>query len=113
MATEKQTKPVVDDEYKEAIQPVVDDRMRTDILGPHFCKVLKDHKPASEDIVSLITGAVENNKQLKDALKTVIDERNNETKMKWFQRGLGVIGTILLGLLIWAIQQLISGNFNK
>ena len=52
-----QTKPaVVDEEYKDAIQPVVDDRMRTDILGPHFCRVLKDHKPASKDIVALMWG---------------------------------------------------------
>lgn len=108
--TQPQIKPVVgvDDEYKDAIQPVVDDRMRTDILGPHFCRVLKDHKPASEDIVALVAEEAIADPKLKKAIKDVVDERNRETKMQWFNRALGVMGTILLALAIWGIQELLK-----
>ena len=97
-------KPVVDDEYKEAIQPVVDDSMRTDVLGPHFCRILKDHRPVSEDIVKLVSKEVVNNPELKKSIKTVVDERNVEKKVRWVDRALGVGGTIIVALIIWAIQ---------
>lgn len=46
---------IVDEEYKTAIQPVIDNNMRTDVLGPHFCKVLENYTPASNAITALIT----------------------------------------------------------
>lgn len=101
---------VVDEEYKSAIQPVVDNNMRTDILGPHFCRVLKDYTPAREDIVSLTTKEVCKDPDLRKAIKGVIDERNNETKMKLFEQAKGAVGTILIGLVIWGIQQYIQNQ---
>lgn len=99
---------VIDEEYKSAIQPVVDNTMRTDILGPHFCRVLKDHTPASECLIELITKATGSDSKLKKAIKEVINEHNNETKMRWIDRTIGVAGTIVLAIVIWGIQQLIA-----
>lgn len=81
-----------------------------DILGPHFCNVLEKHTPASEAIVKLVTKKVEADPDFKKAVKNVIDERNNETNMKWIERSIGVGGTIVLGLVIWGIEWLISGH---
>lgn len=105
------TSPVaIDDEYKEAAQVVVDDRMRTDVLGPHFCKVLKDHKPVGEDIVKLIAEEIKAQPTLKDAIKSVIDEHSKETKIRWMDRFLGAGGTILISVIIWFLTNLASNS---
>lgn len=106
--TPNTTPIVVDAEYQDAIQPVVDNNMRTDILGPHFCRVLKDHNPARVDVVALITEAICADPKLKDAVKSVVTEHNKDTKMRWFDRALGVLGTIVLALVIWGIQYLVT-----
>ena len=82
-----------------------------DILGPHFCRVLKDHNPARVDVIGLIAEAICSDPKLKTAVKSVMDEHNKDTKMRWFDRILGVIGTILLALIIWGIQYLITHPF--
>ena len=100
------TSPIlIDDEYKEAAQVVVDDTMRTDVLGPHFCKVLKDHKPAGEDIIALIAKEIEAQPVLKTAIKTVIAEYTKETKVRWFDRLLGAGGTVLVAVIIWVLTR--------
>lgn len=105
------TSPViVDEEYKSAIQPVVDNQMRTDILGPHFCRVLKDHKPASEDIVALIAKQIDANPELKTAIKSVVKEHNKETKIRFYDRVAGALSAIVLALIIWGIQYLITST---
>lgn len=99
----------VDEEYKSAIQPVVDNNMRTDILGPHFCRVLENHTPASDAVVSLIAKKVIADPILKKAIKDVVDERNGETKMKWMDRIIGIIlgtiGTLVVGAIMWFMTQ--------
>ena len=100
--------PAIDDEYKSAIQPVVDNNMRTDILGPHFVRVLENHTPASKAILDLIAKEVGVNPELKKAIKNVIEEHNKESKVKWIDRAVGAIGVILLALVIWGIENLLS-----
>ena len=98
-----------DDEYQDAVKTVVDDRMRTDILGPHFCTVLENHTPASDAIVTLMAKKINADPAIKTAIKSVIDERNKETKMRWLDRVFGIIGTIILATVIWGVQKIISG----
>lgn len=90
---------VVDEEYKEAIQPVVDNNMRTDILGPHFCRVLENHTPASTAIVALLAHAIEREPSLKTAIETVIKELDNKRKSRWIDKALGALGGILLTII--------------
>lgn len=99
-----------EDEYTSAVETVVDDRMRTDVLGPYFCTVIEDHTPASTKIVALIAKEIAKDPELKKAVKEVVDERNGETKMRWVDRAIGVGGTILLAVVIWGIQNLISSG---
>ncbi|MFA6000433.1 MAG: hypothetical protein WC783_05705 [Candidatus Paceibacterota bacterium] len=100
----------LDNEYKDAIQPVVDNTMRSDVLGPHFCRVLKEYTPASDCLIVLVAREITKDPELKKAITSVIEEHNKETKMKWFDRFLGAIGTLLLALVIWGVQRLIQGN---
>jgi hypothetical protein len=103
-----QIKPALDDEYKDAIKAVADDNMRTDILGPHFCRVLENHTPASEAIILLVTKKVGSDPEFKKSIKEVIKEHNKETKMKWVDRAIGAGGVIILSLIIWGLQQFLS-----
>lgn len=108
--TPNTTPIVVDAEYKDAIQPVVDNNMRTDILGPHFCRVLKDHTPAREDVVALITKEIGSDPALKTAVKAIVTEHNKETKMRFFDWAIGAIGVIIIGVIIWGVEHLISNT---
>ena len=93
-----------DEEYKDAVKPIVDDHMRTDRLGPHIVKVLREHTPTSKEVVALIAREVIKDPTLKKALKEVIDERNRENKMQYFSAAIGAFSTILLALIIWGIE---------
>ena len=101
------TAPIIDEEYKEAIKSVADNNMRTDVLGPHFCRVIENHTPASDTILSLLKKKISTDPDIKDAIKKIIKEYNDETKVKWVERGIGVGGTIALAVIIWFIQQFI------
>jgi response regulator RpfG family c-di-GMP phosphodiesterase len=58
-----------DDEYKRATKAVVDDTMRTDVLGPNILKVLKEHSPTSDQIKLIIINAILNDTKVQDALE--------------------------------------------
>ena len=98
--------PVLDDEYKEATQAVVDDRMRTDVLGPHICKVLADHTPAQTAVTKIIKDSITQNPEVQQSVETVIKKINDSSKIKWFQRFIGAIGVIVVGLVLWLIQKI-------
>jgi len=99
---------VVDEEYKSAIQPYVDNTMRTDILGPHFCRVLENHTPASRAIIALMVKQIVSDPELKKSVKTVVGEYNQESKMKWVNIAVGAFGTIAVAMIIWGVQYLIT-----
>lgn len=58
-----------DDEYTRATKAVVDDTMRTDILGPNIVRVLKDHKPANDLLQKVIKESIQSNVDVRTALK--------------------------------------------
>ena len=100
--------PVVDEEYKTAIQPVIDNNMRTDILGPHFCRVLENHTPASNAITTLIAKELCKDPELKKSVKGIVTEFYNENKLRWIDRSIGVGGTIILGVVMWTIYHFLG-----
>jgi len=106
------TQPAVhhDDEYKEAIQSVVDDNMRTDVLGPGVCKVLAEHTPAKEKLTALIAEAIEKEKSVKEAIESVLNNLDSKRKSKWVDRTIGAVGTIVLALIIGATSKYLLGN---
>ncbi len=97
------------EDYENAVQVVVDDHMRTDKLGPHFVRIIREHRPTSEEIIALVAKEICKDPALKKAVKEVVDERTTENKMHYFNIALGSLGTIVLALFIWGIQQLITG----
>lgn len=100
MADKQNTTPiVVDEEYKDAIQPVVDNNMRTDILGPHFCRVLENHTPASTAIIQLLATAIAKEPSLKNAIEGVITELDTKRKSRLIDKGLGALGGIALSII--------------
>jgi hypothetical protein len=72
-----------DNEYEAAVETVIDDHMRTDVLGSHFLRVLREHKPTSEQLVTMIAKEVGKDPALKKAVKRIVAEWNSENKMKW------------------------------
>lgn len=99
----------LDDEYKEATKAVVDDRLRTDVLGPRFCAVLKEHSPTQDAIAQLIETTILQNPGAKKAVNVVISDYNNSSKVKYLNIGIGAVGTIFMALIIWFLQRTIGG----
>jgi hypothetical protein len=97
-----------DDEYKDAIQPVIDDNMRVDVLGPRFCKVLTEHTPAQDSLVKLIATSIAKEPTIKEAVESVVEGLDTKRKSRWIDRILGAGGTALIGLIIWGIQYILT-----
>lgn len=102
-----------DDEYKKATKEVVDDMFRDDVLGPRFCSVLTNHTPASDKIKSLVAEAIANHPGTKTSIEGVIADLDSKRKGRWMDRAIGVIGTIVIGLIIWVAQQAIKESMSK
>lgn len=101
--------PIVrDEEYKDAIQSVVDDNMRTDVLGPGFCKVIDEHKPASDKIKAVMSEAILKEPTVKDAIASVMSELDAKRKSRWIDRGIGVVVTLAIGAAGAWISKLIK-----
>lgn len=94
--------PVVhrDDEYKDAIQPVIDDNMRTDVLGPRFCKVLTEHTPAQDALVKLVADSISKEPAIKKAVEEVVEGLDTKRKSRWIDKGLGAAGGVILSVII-------------
>lgn len=96
-----------DDEYKRATKAVVDDTMRTDVLGPNILKVLKEHSPTSDEIKLIIINAILNDAKVQDALETFHGNLSLTKKGKGlthFQSGLIGVGlTVLAGVVVAVI----------
>ncbi len=94
-----------DNESKDALQLIVDDNMRTDVLGPNFCKVLDEHKPTGKKINALIAEAIEQEPTVKAAIAVVLGDLDNKRKGKWVDRLIGAGGAVLLAVAIAAVTK--------
>lgn len=95
-------KTVDDDEYKKATKPLIDDAMRTDALGPNFRKVLRDYKPANDEVQRVLAEGIKSNPEVKNALSAFIKEHDAKRKGLWVGRivwlilGAGAVGVVTL-----------------
>jgi len=64
------------DEYTRATKAVVDDTMRTDVLGPNIERVLRDYKPVNDLVKKISVDGIKNDTDTKKA----IDEAEAATK---------------------------------
>jgi membrane carboxypeptidase/penicillin-binding protein PbpC len=96
MAEGKHKNPPVDEEYKDAIQPVVDNNMRTDILGPHFCKIMTEHSPSKEKLHEIIRESLQKEPLVREQIVTIINEYDTKRKAKWVDRALSAIVGIII-----------------
>jgi hypothetical protein len=97
-----------EDEYRRATKTVVDDAMRTDILGPNLCKVLEDHTPAGKLIKSLVADAIRTDPEVRKEFAEFIKNDSTTKRNKWIDRAvaafLGIIGTGLIQYVISHIK---------
>lgn len=98
-----------DDAYKRATREVVDDAMRTDVLGPQVVRVLTDYKPVFDQVQAIICSSIKDSSAVREELIKVIDERGTTRKGVWVERGITfVVGATVsgvVGLVIAAATQ--------
>lgn len=100
------TTPLNDDEYRKALKLVVDDTMRTDVLGERLCVVFNEHKPTDEAIKKIIKTAIEGDPSVKEALEKAVKELDNKRKVKWIDRGISlVVGAVITIAIAWITLQ--------
>lgn len=91
-----------DAQYTTATK-AVDDRMRTDILGPNVLKVLQDYKPANDYIQDIVAETIEKHPIARKHLKTFISNHNINRKGIWMERIIstvvGIVITIIIGYI--------------
>lgn len=93
-----------EDEYRQATKTVVDDAMRTDILGPNLVRVLKDHKPANDLMHSILVECITNDSTVKEALGKFVEEHSTSKKGKWIDRIIYlIVGGVVTGVITFLI----------
>lgn len=94
-----------DDEYRKATKTVVDDAMRTDILGPNLVRVLKDHKPANDLLHQILHDCIASDTEVKKALAEFVDEHTTKKKGKWIDRAIWIaVGAVITGVIVGTIS---------
>lgn len=88
------------DQYKQATQEVVDDAMRTDVLGPNICKVLREHNPTSKELKSIILNLIDSDADVRSALTKQADDRSLTNKGKGLTQMQAIALTAFLTLLV-------------
>lgn len=97
-----------DDEYKRATKAVIDDTMRTDVLGPNLERVLRDHKPANDLVQDIVLEAVKNNTEVKTAVDGIIDSNETRKRSSLFIAISGAIGGAALAFVGSLLIELIK-----
>ena len=97
-----------DAQYTTATQ-VVDDRMRTDVLGPKVLEVIKDHKPVNDHIQAIVADAVEKHPEVRSKLKDFVDNHHTSKRGVTFDKILWIVGTAVVTVLVgWAALHLLG-----
>jgi len=104
------TKASEDDEYQRATKAVVDDTMRTDVLGPNILKVLKEHSPTSDQIKLIIINAILNDTTVQGALEKFHSNLSLTKKGKGITNVQGIIISSLITLVITIVGAIIVYN---
>lgn len=106
-----------DNESITAVKAVVDDNMRTDVLGPNFCRVLSEHIPTAKALNGLIASAIRLDPEVKSAISAVLEELDQKRKSKWVDRVVGAISGICIAVVIAVLtliaQKLVAPSSNS
>ena len=92
--------PEDDAQYTTATK-AVDDRMRTDVLGPNVLRVLQDHKPVNDHVQEIVAEAIEKHPKVQKSLKTFVDDHHTNRKGVFFDR--------IVWLIVGAVVSLVIG----
>ena len=84
------------DEYTRATKAVVDDTMRTDVLGPNVERVLRDYKPVNDLVKKISVEGIKNDTDTKKAIDEVVS--SNEARKR--NNIMITIGSAILGAII-------------
>ena len=96
-------RPNNDEEYKEGTQRIVDDAMRTDVLGPKIVQIIEEHRPVYGALKTVITDLVKNDVSVKTELEDCYGEFSNKWKIRGMNWLIGIIGGAIGAVIIAAI----------
>ncbi|MCL2085573.1 hypothetical protein FWH09_01415 [Candidatus Saccharibacteria bacterium] len=100
-----------DDSYVSAVQPIVDDAMRTDNMGPIIRQCVCDHKPLNDEIQKTVVETIQRNPDAKTAIDEVVAQNKALKQNKIIGNIVaGVIGGGALLLLQWVFSLIGGGN---
>jgi hypothetical protein len=99
-----------DDEYKRATKAVVDDTMRTDVLGPNILRVLKEHSPTSDQIKIIIINAILNDTNVQEALDKFHTNRAMNKKGRGLTNAQSITVAAIISLAIVVVGGIILYN---
>lgn len=97
------------DEYTRATKAVVDDTMRTDVLGPNVERVLRDYKPVNDLVKKISVDGIKNDTDTKKAIDEVVS--SNEARKR--NNIMIAIGSAILGGVITFISGIVIEALKK
>jgi|GEM_PF-1786074 hypothetical protein len=97
------------DEYTRATKAVVDDTMRTDVLGPNVERVLRDYKPVNDLVKKISVDGIKNDTDTKKAIDEVVN--SNEARKR--NNIMIAIGSAILGGVITFISGIVIEALKK
>lgn len=97
------------DEYTRATKAVVDDTMRTDVLGPNIERVLRDYKPVNDLVKKIFVDGIKNDTDTKKAIDEVVN--SNEARKR--NNIMIAIGSAILGGVITFISGIVIEALKK
>ena len=97
------------DEYTRATKAVVDDTMRTDVLGPNIERVLRDYKPVNDLVKKISVDGIKNDTDTKKAIDEVVN--SNEARKR--NNIMIAIGSAILGGVITFISGIVIEALKK
>ena len=98
--------PTDNDDYKEALQPIVEEALAPHNLSPSIKAAITENKPLNDAIQDVIKESIERNPDIKSALEKAISESNaiKKSKMDYRQPGYWIpIGVSVLGMIVSAL----------
>ena len=97
------------DEYTRATKAVVDDTMRTDVLGPNIERVLRDYKPVNDLVKKISVDGIKNDTDTKKAIDEVVSSndarKRNNIMIAIGSAILGGVITFISGIVIEALKK--------
>ena len=97
------------DEYTRATKAVVDDTMRTDVLGPNVERVLRDYKPVNDLVKKISVDGIKNDTDTKKAIDEVVSSnearKRNNIMIAIGSEILGGVITFISGIVIEALKK--------